>query len=71
MGVKSGSIQIAQIEVQALKDDLFFDALRHRYSKLRGFLRRWFGIWRYAHCDFIKARIQGVSDTDELLADRY
>jgi hypothetical protein len=31
---------------------VFFKNLRLDYFRLRGFLRTWFGVWRYSHCDF-------------------
>lgn len=59
-GVTAGEdLHLAQIEVQDFKDDQFFEQLRKRYSELRGFFRKWFGIWQYSHSEFVK-----VSDYD-------
>ena len=46
--------QLAQIEISNCKDDDFFQQLRISYNTTKGFLRRVFGIWIYAHCDFFK-----------------
>jgi hypothetical protein len=54
-GVTAGEdLQLAQIEVQDFKDDQFFEHLRERYNELRGFFRKWFGIWQYSHSEFVK-----------------
>jgi hypothetical protein len=54
-GVTAGEdLQLAQIEVQDFKDDQFFEQLRERYNDLRGFFRKWFGIWQYSHSEFVK-----------------
>jgi hypothetical protein len=54
-GVAAGEdLQLAQIEVQDFKDDQFFEHLRERYNELRGFFRKWFGIWQYSHSEFVK-----------------
>jgi hypothetical protein len=55
LGVTGGDdLHLAQIEVQDFKDDQFFEQLRERYNELRGFFRRWFGIWQYSHSEFVK-----------------
>lgn len=57
--VKSGAdYKLAQISVNGLTCHVFFSALRNKYFRLRGFLRGWFSVWRYSHCDFYMARIQ-------------
>lgn len=57
--VKSGvDYKLAQISVDGLTCHVFFSALREKYFHLRGFLRGWFSVWRYSHCDFYMARIQ-------------
>jgi hypothetical protein len=33
----------------------FFMSLKFEYLRLRGFLRRWFSVWRYSHCEFYQA----------------
>lgn len=54
-GVTAGEdLHLAQIEVQDFNDDQFFELLRERYNELRGFLRKWFGIWQYSHSEFVK-----------------
>ena len=54
-GVTAGEdLHLAQIEVQDFKDDQFFEQLRERYNELRGFFRKWFGIWQYSHSAFVK-----------------
>jgi hypothetical protein len=56
-GVTAGEdLHLAQIEVQDSKDDQFFEQLRERYNELRGFFRKWFGIWQYSHSEFVKVR---------------
>jgi hypothetical protein len=58
LGVTVGNdLRLAQIEVQAVSyatDDHFFKELRYKYTMLRGLFRRWFSIYRYAHCHFVK-----------------
>jgi hypothetical protein len=48
--------QLAQMDVQKLTDDKFFQLLKSEYFRLRGFLRKWMGIWRFSHCLFYKVR---------------
>ena len=56
-GVTAGEdLHLAQIEVQDSKDDQFFEQLRERYNELRGFFRKWFGIWQYSHSEFVEVR---------------
>ncbi|KAM7208690.1 hypothetical protein V8F06_014931, partial [Rhypophila decipiens] len=47
--------ELAQIPVAELSSHIFFSTLREKYFQLRGFLRSWLSVWRYAHCDFYKA----------------
>lgn len=50
-------MQLAQINVgQHPSDDLFFEKLKTEYYQLRPALKRWFSIWIYDHCTFIKVR---------------
>jgi hypothetical protein len=49
--------KLAQICVNGLNCHTFFSALRDKYFHLRGFLRGWFSVWRYSHCDFYMASI--------------
>jgi hypothetical protein len=54
-GVTAGEdLHLAQIAVQDCRDDQFFEELKTKYNEIRGLFRRWFGIWRYSHCDFVK-----------------
>ncbi|OTA69145.1 hypothetical protein K449DRAFT_411975 [Hypoxylon sp. EC38] len=51
--VKRGpDYKMAQIGVDMLPCHVFFSTLRAKYFDLRGFLRSWFSVWRYSHCDF-------------------
>ncbi|WQF76806.1 Putative nucleoside phosphorylase superfamily [Colletotrichum destructivum] len=51
--VRSGSdYQLAQIGVEPLKCHQFFRDLKARYRGLRGYVRMWFSVWVYSHCDF-------------------
>jgi len=59
-----GTYKLSQIEIKTqqnlryeLTDTSFFQLLRLKYQKLRGFLLTWFSIWIYSHCDFYMARI--------------
>ena len=58
LGVTVGDdLRLAQIEVRGAShttDDHFFKELRHQYTELRGLMRIWFSIYRYAHCQFVK-----------------
>ncbi|KAI1094979.1 hypothetical protein F5B19DRAFT_394475 [Rostrohypoxylon terebratum] len=49
---KGVDYKIAQIVVNNLCCHEFFCKLRDDYFHLRGFIRAWFSIWRYSHCDF-------------------
>ena len=54
-GVARGDdLEISQIKIQNHDDQQFFKQLKEKYCELRGFWRRWFGIWRYSHCEFRK-----------------
>ncbi|RDL36050.1 uncharacterized protein BP5553_06662 [Venustampulla echinocandica] len=54
--VKQGAeYKLAQICVEGLSCHIFFSTVRQKYFQLRGFLRSWFSVWRYSHCDFYKA----------------
>jgi hypothetical protein len=37
-----------------MDDEEFFKALLREYRKGRGFLRYWFSVWQFRHCDFVK-----------------
>lgn len=52
---------LSQIGLQKLDCHGFFSSLRREYFNLRGFVRGWFSVWRYSHCDFYT-----VSDQDFL-----
>ena len=58
LGVAVGDdLRLAQIEVRDVShatDDRFFKELRCQYTALRGWMRRWFSIYSYAHCHFVK-----------------
>ncbi|KAF2874401.1 hypothetical protein BDV95DRAFT_604585 [Massariosphaeria phaeospora] len=45
---------LTQIPVHQIDTGEFFKILRLEYSTLFGFLRRYFSIWRFSHCDFYK-----------------
>lgn len=49
---KGADHKLAQICVAGLSCHLFFDTLRKKYFRLRGFLRCWLSVWQYSHCDF-------------------
>lgn len=44
--------KLSQIDVSVLSCNQFFSRLRTSYLGLRGFLRTYFSVWRYSHCDF-------------------
>ena len=49
------TLELAQINARKyLNDNAFFGDMRKQYRELRGFLRYWFSIWRFSHCDFVK-----------------
>ena len=54
---QSAEYKLAQICVNGLDSHTFFGTLRDKYFYLRGFLRSWFSVWRYSHCDFYMASI--------------
>lgn len=58
LGVKRGvEHSVAEINVHGLGDDQFFKELRAEYHKMKGYLRRFFSVWRFAHCDFVKVEL--------------
>ena len=49
--------ELAQINAKRCgTDNVFFGDLRCRYRELRGYLRYWFSVWQFSHCDFVKVR---------------
>lgn len=49
------TLELAQINARKyVNDSAFFWDMRKQYRELRGFLRYWFSIWRFSHCDFVK-----------------
>lgn len=49
------TLELAQINTRKCMNDFaLFRDMRQRYRELRGFLRYWFSIWRFSHCDFVK-----------------
>ncbi len=56
--IKHGTeFKLAQIRIKGLCCHIFFSTLRRKYFQLRGFLRSWFRVWQYSHCDFSMAII--------------
>jgi hypothetical protein len=51
---RGGDYRLAQICVSNMNSHTFFSSMRKEYYRLRGFLRTWFSVWRYSHCDFYK-----------------
>ena len=55
------TLDLAQINASKYTNDCaLFGVMRRQYRELRGFLRYWFSIWRFSHCDFVKVHIQPV-----------
>lgn len=49
------TLKLAQLNTENYKDDdAFFQALKKKYRKRRGFWKTWFSIWRLSYCDFVK-----------------
>jgi len=49
--------ELAQIDTTIYTNDgAFFEHMRERYRELRGFLRYWFSVWQFNHCDFVKVQ---------------
>ena len=44
--------KLAHIPITQVDDEGFFRMVRENYFRLRGFIRSWFSVWRYSHCDF-------------------
>jgi hypothetical protein len=52
-GVATGEeYHLSQIETLKLSDDKFFSKLSEEYKRMKGWMRRWFSVWKYSHCDF-------------------
>ena len=65
--VKQGAeYKLAQICVKGLSCHIFFSILRQKYFQLRGFLRGWFSVWRYSHCEFYMASTSRFYSSPEL-----
>jgi len=45
---------LAQTTVHNMSDHDFFTWIRNSYYSHRGFLAIWFGLYRYAHCEFFR-----------------
>ncbi|CAG8909772.1 unnamed protein product [Penicillium egyptiacum] len=45
---------LAQTAVHDMSDDEFFTWIRTSYYSHRGFLATWFGLYKYAHCEFFR-----------------
>ena len=59
--VKQGTDhKLAQLCVSGLSCHVFFSKLKKEYFHLRGFLRVWFSVWRFSHCDFYMASVKIV-----------
>lgn len=55
------SFRFQEIECGPLKTDLeLFQAFKSAYDQPRGFLRRWFSVWKYDHCEFFVFQKWGV-----------
>lgn len=53
LSIKKGqNLCLAQISVWNVGDQGFFAALRREYRKHKGWFRKWFSVWKFAHCDF-------------------
>jgi hypothetical protein len=49
------TLELAQINTKKhTNDKTFFEDMRNEYRYLRGYLRYWFSVWRFSHCDFVK-----------------
>jgi hypothetical protein len=49
------TLELAQINTKKYTSDKsFFEDMRKEYRYLRGYLRYWFSIWQFSHCDFVK-----------------
>jgi hypothetical protein len=67
--IGNNKLRLSQINIAVdPTDDLFFKNLKSEYQRLRGRLRRWFSVWIYDHCEFIKVRSQ--HSPDSLLSHR-
>lgn len=49
------TLELAQIHIpSSIDDEAFFKALLQEYRNRRGFLRYYFSVWQFRHCDFVK-----------------
>lgn len=49
------TLELAQIDTyNYASDGEFFGDLKKAYRGLRGYLRYWFSVWQFSHCDFVK-----------------
>ncbi|ORY04774.1 hypothetical protein BCR34DRAFT_591111 [Clohesyomyces aquaticus] len=68
LGVKrGGEHNVAEINVHGLGDDQFFKELRAEYYKMKGYLRRFFSVWRFTHCDFVKVKLDSRSSKNSIM----
>ena len=49
------------IDCDQLREDVaLFEAIKSTYNRKRGFMRCWFSVWIYDHCDFYEFQKDGV-----------
>lgn len=47
--------ELAQMDAYSYASDCeFFGHLKKKYRELRGYLRYWFSVWQFSHCDFVR-----------------
>ena len=50
----NGNLRLDQVEVLKFEDDWMFEYIRSAYLKIKGWLRRFWSVWIYLHCDFFE-----------------
>ncbi|KAF4966909.1 hypothetical protein FSARC_5473 [Fusarium sarcochroum] len=55
--VESDTLHLAVIESQSLCNERLFARLRSEYRQMKGWIKSWFGLMTFSHCDFYKFEI--------------
>jgi hypothetical protein len=50
----SQKLHLSEIESQMLCNEELFQRMREEYRRAKGWFRSWFGLMKFAHCDFYK-----------------
>ena len=65
--IEAGLRQFTALDCKDLRTDVeFFDSIKSRYKKRRGWYRLWFSTWIYDHCDFFLFQKHAINSSARL-----